>query len=231
MRGVIVAVALLGAAVGVGCRSESETAAGSAGAGAAKAADAKSESKSGDVGKAGDEKRDEGGGLAKTVREISEGKPARDPVLPPGEGIAVPAAIPPGNIVIEHVCGHSMQPFGTGYWSSTSTVDLAAGTFKSLRVEGDTGAVAPLPGTETEKRTESSATLSPADVTRIRGALDEMLAGGPYEPDYALSEGIVCTLELRVGSEQPFFRIDKSRGETEDAVTRLIASLGSTTPP
>jgi hypothetical protein len=218
MRGVIVAVVLLGSAVGVGCRSESET-----------AADAKSESKSGDVGKAGDDKREEGGGIAKRVRDISEGKPSRDPVLPPGEGIAVPATIPPGDIVIEHECGHSMQPFGTGYWSSTETVDLAASTIKSSRIEGDTENS--LMGKSTESKSLSSSTLSPADVTRIRGALDEVLAGGPYAPVYAVSEGIVCTLELRVGSDPPFFRIDKSRGgEGEDAVTRLIASLGSTTP-
>lgn len=224
MRGVIVAVVLLGSAVAVGCRSEPET---------ASKADAKAKPTGDDAAKAGDAKRDEAGGLAKTVREISEGTPARDPVLPPGEGIAVPSTIPPGDIVIEHECSHSMQPFGTGYWSSTKTVDLAAGTFRSLEVEGDTGKVAPLPGTDTEKRTEKSSTLSSADVARIRGALDEMLAGGPYKPVYAVSEGIVCTLELRVGSDPPFFRIDKSPAgsEGEDAVTRLIASLGSTTAP
>lgn len=229
MRGVIVTVVLLGSAVAVGCRSEPETAskveakAKPTGDDAAKAGDAK----------AGDAKRVEGGGLAKTVREISEGRPARDPVLPPGEGIAVPATIPPGDIVIEHECSHSMEPFGTGYWNSTKTVDLAAGTFRSVEVEGDTGKVAPLPGTDTEKRTEKSSTLSSADVTRIRGALDEMLAGGPYKPVIAVSEGIVCTLELRVGSDPPFFHIDKSPAgsEGEDAVTRLIASLGSTTAP
>lgn len=78
-----------------------------------------------------------------------------------------------------------------------------------------------MPGAE-EKRKESSLTLSSADVTRIRGALHDVLVGGPYKPIYSLSEGIVCTLELRVGSDPPFFRIDKSRGgEGEDAVDRV----------
>ena len=165
------------------------------------------------------------------VREIAEGKSSSDPVLPPGEGISIPPSIPPGDVLIEHECSHSMQPFGTGYWSATTTVDLAGGTIRSVRVEGDTGELGSLPGAHTEKRTESSSTLSPADVTRIRAALDQALAGGPYAPVYALSEGIVCTLSLRIGSDPPFFRIDKSREGGADAVTRLIDSLGSTTPP
>ena len=82
-----------------------------------------------------------------------------------------------------------------------------------------------------EKGTEQQTTLTSADVARIRTALDRVLAGGPYAPVYALSEGIVCTLALRVGEAPPFFRIDKSRAEREDSVTRLIAELGGSTPP
>jgi hypothetical protein len=173
-----------------------------------------------------DARGDARGGLAQRVREIAG---PVDPVLPAGEGVAIPAVIPPGDVLIEHACSHSMQPFGTGYWRHTTTVDLAAATLRSSRVEGDEGTG--FMATRSETRSEKQTTLMPADVARIRDALDRVLAGGPYAPVYALSEGIVCTVSLRVGDAAPFFQIDKSRPEREDAVTRLVASLGVATPP
>lgn len=222
MRGVVVAGVLFGSSVGVGWACAGQDGAGERGA----SAEARSEG----VAKE-DAKREGRGGLAERVRAIARGEPA-DPVLPEGEGVAIPPVIPPGEIVIVHECGHSMMPFGTGYWDDTTTVDLAKATLATERVEGDTAEVDPGTGTSTRKHSKHQSTLSPADVARIRAALDRVLAGGPYAPVYAYSEGIVCTLSLRVGEDPPFFRIDKSRPEGEDSVTRLIVELGvSPVPP
>lgn len=172
--------------------------------------------------------RGSGRGLADRLREVVSGD---DPARGERKGVAISAEIPPGEMLIVHECGHSMQPFGTEYWHETRTVDLAEATVVVERVEGDGSTEKPPPATSAEKRSKSLATLTPADVARIRGALDEVLGGGPYAPVYAVPEGIVCTLSLRVGDDPPFFRIDKSRNEGEDAVTRLIASLGPSASP
>jgi hypothetical protein len=159
-----------------------------------------------------------------------------DPVLPAGAGVAIPAVIPPGEVLIEHECRHSAEPSGMSYWSEKLTVDLAKGTIASSRVEG--GRVRRhgffgMKQKQPEKRMESQTTLAPGIAANIRAALDRVLAGGPYAPVYAAPEGIVCTLALRVGEEQPFFEIDKSRVEREDSVTRLIDAMGGKgkTPP
>lgn len=220
---------LLGSVIGVACGGSEGDGAGARSVSAEAEAKARSEV----VAKPEGEPRAAGKGLAHHVRELVQEADPADPVLAEGEGVAIPAVIPPGDILIEHSCSHSMQPFGTSYWSAKTTVDLAKATSVTSRVEGDTAEPSGfmLRKKGTEKRTEQQKTLTPADVARIRAALDRALAGGPYAPVYALSEGIVCTLALRVGSDPPFFQIDKSRVEREDSVTRLIAELGGSTPP
>lgn len=175
-------------------------------------------------------KRGDGRGLAGALRDITQAADDEDAALGGGPRVAVPAAIPPGDIVVEHACSHSMQPFGTGYWSDISTVDLARATIVRRRVEGDDRDAHALPGTSSDKRTETTTTLGATDVARIRDALDRVLAGGPYAPVYAVPEGIVCTLSLRVGEDPPFFRIDKSGPGAQDAVARLIEGIGARRP-
>jgi hypothetical protein len=171
-------------------------------------------------------------GLAARVHEIVQAADPPDPVLPAGEGVAIPAMIPPGEVLIEHGCRHRAEPFGTTYWRTKTTVDLAKRTIVSSRVEGDKAkGYGFFRRKKKEKRTEHQTTLTPADIARIRAALDRVLAGGPYAPVHAVPEGSVCTLALRVGEDRPFFEIDKSRVEREDSVTRLIDALGGTTPP
>lgn len=220
---------LLGSALGAACGGTEGEGAGARSV----SAEAEAKVRSDAVTKPGDEPRDAGKGLGHHVRELVQAADPADPVLAAGEGVAIPAVIPPGDILIEHGCSHSMQPFGTSYWSAKTTVDLAKATSVTSRVEGDTAEASGffLRKKGAEKRTEQQTTLMPADVARIRTALDRVLAGGPYAPVYALSEGVVCTLALRVGSDPPFFQIDKSRVEREDSVTRLIAELGGATPP
>jgi hypothetical protein len=228
MRGLVVASMVLGSVFGVACGGPEGDGAGAPSV----SAEAEAKVRTDAVAKPRDEPRDAGKGLAHHVRELVQAADS-DPVLAEGEGVAIPAVIPPGDILIEHRCSHSMEPFGTTYWSATTTADLAKATIVASRVEGDTGEASGffLRKKGTEKGTEQQTTLTPADVARIRTALDRVLAGGPYAPVYALSEGIVCTLSLRVGESPPFFRIDKSRAEREDSVTQLIAELGGSTPP
>src|SRR5688572_29677403 len=125
-------------------------------------------------------------GLADKVREIAGG--TRDE-LPEGvRGVAIPSPIPTGDIIVMHACSHSMQPFGTGYWSSSTTADLVRRELVTARAEGDTAD----PGATKQSKHVNS--LAQSDVTRIRAALDGVLRGGPYEELHAVPEGIVCTL-------------------------------------
>jgi len=228
MRGAVVTSVLVGVALGIACGG------GSKGDGAdAPAVSAEPEANAPRVASAKpeDEPRAEGKGFTARVHEIVQAADPPDPIVPAGEGVAMAAVIAPGEILIEHRCRLGAKPSSTIYWRTKTTVDLAKGTIVASRVEGDKSkAYGFLRMKKKEKRTEHQTNLTPADVARIRAALDRVLAGGPYAPVHAAPEDIVCTLALRIGEDRPFFEIDKSRAEREDSVTRLIDALGGSTP-
>ena len=123
------------------------------------------------------------------------------------------------------MCTHSDMPFGNGsqLWMSVYDLDRAIWTKDSSSTPNTKDDKPPgLDGTKVE---HSNGTLSPAKIVLIRAALAKVLAGGPYEPEYPVPEGISCHVALSGATGAPFFQVDKARREQKDAVNDLLNAL------
>ena len=60
---------------------------------------------------------------------------------------------------------------------------------------------------------------------KTHGEDAKVLAGGPYEPEYPVPEGVSCHVTLSGATGDPFFQIDKAKRERKDAVNDLLNAL------
>ncbi len=124
------------------------------------------------------------------------------------------------------MCSHSDMPFGNGSQMSMSVYDLdrATWTMDSVNTPSTKHDESP-PPPETTKREHSNGKIAPAKVELLRAAVAKVLAGGPYEPEYPVPEGISCHMTLSGATGDPFFQIDKANREQKDAVNDLLNAL------
>lgn len=129
---------------------------------------------------------------------------------------------PPAVASIAYVCSHSDTPFGNGSQLSISVYDLDRATW--TRDRADT------PSTKDDhiaptKRDHAAGTIGVTKLQLLRAAVAKVLAGGPYEPEYPMPEGISCHVTLAGATGDPFFQIDKANRELKDAVNDLLNAL------
>jgi hypothetical protein len=150
----------------------------------------------------------------------------QEPSPDPRDLAEVPSPVPSGNIIASYACSHSEQPWGTGWWQESTTVDLARGEWSWVKTEGnDATADAPPDQAEGPKSETDERPLDAASAARVAKALQEVLDGGPYPRIYPPSEGISCALTLRVGDAEPFFTVERAEPGKPDEVTALIAAI------
>lgn len=128
-----------------------------------------------------------------------------------------------GPYVVHYDCFHSDAPFGKGSQYRNQAFDLGAKTYtrqfyeRSGETEGSDQPEAPIPPPETK--------LLAADrVTAINAAVEKVLRGGPYKPEYPVPEGTPCTLVISAGTKE-LFKIDKAAADEPDAVSELVRTL------
>jgi len=157
--------------------------------------------------------------------------PSLDSAGPPAvdRRVKVPTN-PPVVSRISFVCSHSNMPWGDGYQHQSRVYDLDHATATSDTIDvpntpkGEPSE--PPPGSkDNSKRTHDVAALKPDHVAKLRAAVARVLAGGPYEPEYPVSEGVSCQLELAAATGEPFFTIDKAHRAQEDAVNDLLNAM------
>jgi hypothetical protein len=135
-----------------------------------------------------------------------QGKKSDKPIRP----------IPVGPYVVHYDCFHSNEPFGKGSQYRNATYDLGAKTFSSQAWE--------LKGEVGEPNVPPAPTVTPLDPSRtaqILAAVQEVLRGGPYKPEYPVPEGTPCTLKI-VADGREVFTLEKAATENKDAVSDLL---------
>jgi hypothetical protein len=155
---------------------------------------------------------------------IEAGPPA-PPTPPTKAGVAIPASVPTGDVNIVHECRQSGMPWSKKSWHRETVYDLANATATSVEGENDGARTVPDPARSLREKKHTSK-LSAARVSAIRQARDAVLRSGPYQPERARPEGMLCRLSLRVANDPPFFSIDKARTEIDDEITALVHALG-----
>lgn len=63
--------------------------------------------------------------------------------------------------------------------------------------------------------------LSAGVKRELATAIDKVLCGGPYRPEYPVPEGVPCHLTIRAGDEL-VFAIDKAYATEDDLVNELV---------
>lgn len=145
------------------------------------------------------------------------------PEIPIADRRVIPDPLPSGDLSVIYDCSHSMEPFGKGYSSRSTTFDVARGVLRYHAVSSD-GEPA------NDAVTKSELELTEPQARELRAAVDRMLAGGPYRAVYPVSEGLSCSLMLRTGADAPFLTIERAEsgeGCSEDLVDRVITALRS----
>jgi hypothetical protein len=126
-----------------------------------------------------------------------------------------------GPYVVHYDCFHSDAPFGKGSQYRNQAFDLGAKTYTRQFYErsGDTPEQPdqPPPPPETQP-------LADDHVTKIHAAVERVLRGGPYKPEYPVPEGTPCTLVIDAGTKE-VFKIDKAAADEPDAVSELVRTL------
>jgi len=128
----------------------------------------------------------------------------------------VPAKRPAEAIVISYACSLHPHPPSTYFAYSSTSHDLDAGTVTRASSSGSKD-TPPSQSSKTDK-------VPAATTATLRARLADVLAGGPYPPEYPQSGGRGCVLSLLVrGSDEPWFSVDRATDELADAITKLIA--------
>lgn len=126
-----------------------------------------------------------------------------------------------GPYVVHYDCFHSDAPFGKGSQYRNQAFDLGAKTYTRQFYEktGETPEQPdqPPPPPETHP-------LANDHVVKINAAVEKVLRGGPYKPEYPVPEGTPCTLVINAGDKE-VFKIDKAAADEPDAVSELVRTL------
>ena len=128
-----------------------------------------------------------------------------------------------GPYVVHYDCFHSDAPFGKGSQYRNQAFDLGARTYTSQFYERSGDVEAP---DKPEPPIPPPVTKALADdhVVAINAAVEKVLRGGPYKPEYPVPEGTPCTLEITANDKQ-VFKIDKAAADEPDAVSELVRTL------
>ena len=128
-----------------------------------------------------------------------------------------------GPYVVHYDCFHSDAPFGKGSQYRNQAFDLGAKTYthqfyeRSGEVDAPDKPEPPIPPPETKP-------LADDHVAKINAAVEKVLSGGPYKPEYPVPEGTPCTLVINAGTKE-VFKIDKAAADEPDAVSELVRTL------
>ena len=123
------------------------------------------------------------------------------------------------------MCSHSDMPFGNGSQMQMAVYDLDRATWTKDSANTPSTKDDKPPGPDGTQLEHSIGKLSPGKVDLIRAAVAKVLAGGPYEPEYPVPEGVSCHVTLSGATGDPFFQIDKAKRERKDAVNDLLNAL------
>ena len=156
---------------------------------------------------------------------IAPREPPPPPPPPPNDRRVHVPANPPAVASIAFVCSHSDMPFGNGSQMQMAVYDLDRATWTKDSADTPSTKDDKPPGPDGTKVEHSIGKLSPAKVQLIRAAVAKVLAGGPYEPEFPVPEGVSCHVTLSGATGDPFFRIDKAKREKKDAVNDLLNAL------
>ena len=124
-----------------------------------------------------------------------------------------------GPYTVRYDCFHSNEPFGKGSQYRNQSFDLGARTYTRHYYEltGEESEKPQLPPPETRP-------LAGDRVTAINAAVEKVLRGGPYKPEYPVPEGTPCTLLISAGPQE-LFKIEKADADEPDAVSELVRTL------
>jgi hypothetical protein len=128
--------------------------------------------------------------------------------------------IPPGPYTVRYDCFHSDQPFGNGSQYRNQAFDLGARTYtrQFYELTGEpTDESLPIPAPETRP-------LAADHATKINAAVEKVLRGGPYKPEYPVPEGTPCTLLIQAAGKE-LFKIEKAAADNPDEVSELVRTL------
>jgi len=149
--------------------------------------------------------------------------PTKPPPPPPNDRKVRVPPDPPAVTSIAFVCSHSDEPFGNGSQLQMSVYDLDLAVWtKDSSNTPSTKDRGPPPPAKTE---HAQGKITPAKIALLRAAVVKVLAGGPYEPEYPVPEGVSCHMTLAGAKGDPFFQIDKAKREQKDAVNELLNAL------
>lgn len=169
------------------------------------------------------------------VREPPPPPPPRDapPVAVDADPrmTAVPQPVAPGPYAVAYDCMHSNMPFGKGGWYRNQSADLANNEWALLEVT-DPGDDDQPPKPNAPPPPVPEPTITPVSVpvsAKLGGAIDRVLAGGPYRAEYPVPEGTPCTLTIRTTGDNAatVFAIEKADTAEHDAVSDLIVLFRS----
>jgi hypothetical protein len=127
---------------------------------------------------------------------------------------------PPGPFVVAYDCSHSNMPFGPGGWSRSQSANLATHEWTLLEITTTTNTPTPTPPPPPEPTVKP---MSVDVVAKLQHAVDAVLAGGPYKPEYPVPEGTPCTLTIKnADTGATVFTLAKADTALHDAVSDLI---------
>jgi hypothetical protein len=122
---------------------------------------------------------------------------------------------PAGPYTVRYACLHKDEPFGNDWQSRDQSFDLGARTFTQQSFERS-DEVPPPPETRP---------LAADRVVAINAAVEKVLSGGPYKPEFPVPEGTPCTLTITGPGGKSLFKIEKAAAENPDAVSDLVSTL------
>ena len=61
-------------------------------------------------------------------------------------------------------------------------------------------------------------------MTAINAAVEKVLRGGPYKPEYPVPEGTPCTLVIQANGKE-VFKLEKAATDNPDDVSELVRTL------
>jgi hypothetical protein len=134
-----------------------------------------------------------------------------------------PKPIAPGPYTVRYDCFHSDQPFGNGSQYRNQSFDLGARTYTRQFYEL-TGDEPPPDKPEPPPPPPETKPLAAERVAAINAAVEKVLRGGPYKPEYPVPEGTPCTLVILSGDRE-LYKIEKAAADEPDAVSELVRTL------
>lgn len=144
---------------------------------------------------------------------------AKPDAAAPIDAAVVADAMPKGPYVVAYDCSHMNAPFGEGGSVYRITYDLGEKTVETLSYSyGKEGGTA-------IKHQPTLRTVAPTRIAQLEAAIQKVLSGGPFKPEYPVPEGTRCYLRIAAHGAS-VFDLEKSNPQLKDPATDLIKLLG-----